>query len=371
MARFIHARDPHHLVGAGVQGYGTRDERAEWIAVHRIEGVDYCDSHLYPQTTDRVETWQRLADYLDDRAQLARFVVGKPLVIGEFGVHTSGDDAARWLGLPRRELLGRLLDRMAQDGVDGALAWIYQPWPGRARDFGIYVDRPATDDVRAALARGAERAAQGPRPSNPRLSAAQGERPLYDPFVTTVGRSAPVAGWRRDGARATLTIGPGEFARARFEHQGTWDRTALYHFYGAGAGRVDYRFAAPGGPIERVTVRARLSSEWPGTHAPPDGGSRVEVWLDGAKLGEVDAVADDGIGTVHQLSVTGAAAARLDRGVHTLSFLVPDRAGQHGVCVYGAATGKGEVPAGVSGGGIEIEVAIGPAAGRRERTASR
>lgn len=358
MARLVHERDPHHLVGAGMQGYGGRDERAEWIAVNRLAGVDYCDSHLYPQTSDRVESWQRLADYLDDRAQLARFVIGKPLVIGEFGVHTSGDDAARWLGMPRRELLAKLLARMADDGVDGALAWIYQPWPGRERDFGIYVDRPSTDDVRVELARAAERAAGGPRPKNPRLGAQQGERPLYDPFVTTVGRAAPVSGWRRDGARALLAIGPGEFQRARFEHQGTWDRTALYHFYGAGAGRVDYRFAPPPGPIARLAVRARLSSEWPGTRAPPDGGSHVEVWLDREKLGELDAVADDGIGTVHELALDGAQARRLGGGAHTLSFVVPDRPGQHGLCVYGKATGRGAVPPGVASEGIAIEAVV-------------
>ena len=56
---------------------------------------------------------------------------------------------------------------MFRDGGAGALAWIYQPWLGKARDFGIYVDAPGgaahdTRDVRRALAGLARRVAAAP-----------------------------------------------------------------------------------------------------------------------------------------------------------------------------------------------------------------
>ena len=89
----------------------------------------------------------------------------------------AGSAAARRLvlALPRARVL---------DGAAGALAWIYQPWPGHARDFGIYVDRADTDDVRAVLRKFAAVAASAPAPRNPLLGAARGDALLYDPYVT-------------------------------------------------------------------------------------------------------------------------------------------------------------------------------------------
>ncbi len=346
MARFIKARDPNHMVSAGVAGYGSRAERAEWIRVCALREVDYCDSHLYPQTTDLVDRWKRLDDFVDDRAQVARFVVGKPLVIGEFGFHTDGDGARGWLGLARPALFRRFLARLALDGVAGALVWIYQPWPGRARDFGIYVDRRDTDDVRGALRAMAARLTGLVR--NPRLGAAVGERLLYDAFVTVRGPSRRHdRWWRRDGGRL-LEIPPGEFADARFERAGAWDKSALAHAYGAGAGRFRYRFASPGGQPARLVVRARLSSEWPGYSAPPDGGSPVEVLLDGARIAALQAVPDDGAGTWHEVAVEDPALLRriAAPGAHTLTFAVPDRPESHGLCIYGSPTGNGPPPVG-------------------------
>ena len=52
-------------------GYTSRAERTEWLAVCRLPTVDYCDSHLYAETTDRVTSKARLEQYIDDRVQLA------------------------------------------------------------------------------------------------------------------------------------------------------------------------------------------------------------------------------------------------------------------------------------------------------------
>ena len=357
MARFIKARDPNHLVAAGVGGYQSQADRREWIRVHRLPEIDYCDSHLYPQSTDGVDTWRRLTDFIDDRAQLAAHVIKKPLVIGEFGFHTDGDEARFWKRRPRAEWFARFLDRLAFDGVSGALVWIYQPWAGAPRDFGIYTDRHDTDDIRHAIAdRAARVARRAPSSTNPRLRASIGERPLYDPLVAFDG---PVAArhddWLdRGGGERLLEIPPAEFLDARFERAGYWDRSALSHVYGVGHGRFRYRFTAP--PSRRssarapaqVIVRARLSSEWPGTNlAPPGGGSPVEVQIDGVPIAAFAAATDDGAGTLHEITITDPRLlGRLAAGRHLLTLSVPDRPGAHGLCVYGAPTGIGRPPVG-------------------------
>lgn len=353
MARYIKERDPNHLVAAGLGGYQSSDDRREWIRVHRLPEIDYCDSHLYPQSTDGVESWRRLADFIDDRAQLAMHVIGKPLVIGEFGFHTDGDDAQMWKRRPRAEWFARFLDRLALDGVAGALVWIYQPWADAPRDFGIYTDRPDTDDVRRVLATRAARVTERPPPAhNPRLNAAWGERPLYDPLVTVRGpATARHDRWldRGDGERL-LEIPPAEFVDARFERAGSWDRSALSHVYGVGHGRFRYRYVAPPSlrPPAQVVLRARISSEWPGTSgAPVDGGSPVEVLIDGARVATLEAATDDGAGTMQEAALTAPALlARLASGAHLITFAVPDGPRAHGLCIYGAPTGNGRPPVG-------------------------
>jgi mannan endo-1,4-beta-mannosidase len=161
MARYIKARDPNHLLGAGLRGYALLDERQEWIEVHRFPEIDYCDSHLYPQEDPLITSWELLRDFLSDRALLARLVIRKPLIIGEFGIRT--DRSAVWLGLPRAEWIARLFTHVRAQGAAGALVWIYQPFFGKPRDYGIYIDRPETDDIRWAMRRAAQQAAtRGP-----------------------------------------------------------------------------------------------------------------------------------------------------------------------------------------------------------------
>ncbi len=354
MARYIKARDGHHLVSAGLLGYAMRAERAEWIAVHQMKEIDYCDSHLYPQASGQVDSPRRLADFLDDRAQLARYVIGKPLIFGEFGFRTDGD--LSWLGAPRAAWFGRFLDRILDNGGAGALAWIYEPFSGKPRDYGIYIDRPDTDDVRAAIRQRVGRFAAGPESKNPRLSAGRAEELLYEPLLTLSGTQETHHAWRRTPeGDAVLSIPPVAFARARFERAGVWTGGALEHAYGADSGSFRYRFAAPVsalGPARpaRIDIQARLSSEWPGTSAPPEGGSLVKVRVDGALVGRVAAIPDDGIGRLERITIDDPALlVALRQGTHTLSFEVsysPSDPEAHGLCIYGDATGKGPLPPG-------------------------
>lgn len=368
MARLIKERDPHHLVSAGLLGYSMRAERAEWIRTHQLPEVDYCDSHLYMQSSEGGISLARMRQFLDDRAQLARYVIGKPLVIGEFGFRTDGEP--QYLGLPRGRWFQELLLRLFRDQGAGALVWIYQPYHGRPRDYGIYIDRPDTDDVRAILRRFAEQLQKGfAPPPNPRLSAARKDALLYDPLITLYGTHPVHDSWQRlPGSAMELAIPVGQYLRARFERTGVWDGQPVAHAYGADTGSYVYRFASPpaappSGARARparaarpvgsraapaaVEIEARLSSEWPGAVAPADGGSLIAVLLDGQLVAERQVIADDGLGQRERFTVTAPAVlARLATGVHTLTFAVREGPQAHGLCIYGDWTAPEPAPAG-------------------------
>ncbi len=343
MAALIHARDRNHLVTPGVIGYTTRSERAEWLSVCRLPSVDYCDSHLYPQTSDEVPSLAELQAFIDDRVQLATFVAHKPIVFGEFSFDTRREHDG-WLGRSRADWFQDFLARVFFDGGSGALAWIYQPWAGKPRDFGIYVDRSETDDVRSSLRLWAGRLKDAPPSAhNPLLGSERGERLLYDPY-RVVHHPGPAMVTESTG-RTTVVLHPELFATGRFERVGSWAGGALVHAYGAGDGWFEWRFAAPAVSARRITLMTRISSEFPGTSAPPDGSSQVVVSIDGQKLATLEAIPDDGAGTIHRIVLQDPAMLRRLRGrAHILRLEVQPGAHANGLCVYGEPTGSAPPP---------------------------
>ena len=357
MTRLIKARDPNHMVSAGLLGYSIKSERNEWIRTQLLPEVDYCDSHLYMQNSEGGVSVKRMQQFLDDRAQLAQYVIRKPLIIGEFGFRTDGE--RNYLGLPRGRWFYELLDRVFRNRGAGALAWIYQPYHGKPRDFGIYIDRPDTDDVRDILRSYAERLRKGvTMPPNPRLSAARKDGLLYDPLITLYGPRPLHTAWRMlPGQGMELAIPVGEYRRARFERTGVWNGKPVAHAYGADSGSYVYRFAAPGGttapggprpkPPLKVEIEARLSSEWPGAFSPADGGSMISVSIDGQRVAERPVVTDNGLGQRERFTITDPRLlAQLATGQHTLTFAVSDGPKAHGLCIYGDWMDDEPAPAG-------------------------
>jgi hypothetical protein len=359
MTARIRALDHHHLVVPGLIGYSLKSEREEWVRMCRLPEVAYCDQHVYPEEHLRTRGAANLARTLDDRVQLAHHVVGKPIVLGEFGFDEKGSTAAR------AALHRQLLDRFFHDGGDGALVWIYQTTLGWKRTYPILVDQRRHDPIRRALAAVAARvAAHAPRNQNPRIGPRFGDRPIAPTHALLEGTRAPHRGWTasKDGATRRLEIPVEAFARGWFEEGGSWDGGILMHAYGRQTGWFEYAFVGPGEEVTAFEIRARLSSEFPGKSAPPGGTSRVRVSLDGKLLDTVRAIPDDGVGAWVTVTVRDEdLLARLARGVHALRFEVVDGPEANGVAIYGGETRLNREPV-EDPGPLRLEARVHPRA---------
>ncbi|MCA9670105.1 MAG: cellulase family glycosylhydrolase [Myxococcales bacterium] len=331
MARAIRAVDKRHLIVPGLIGYNLQVERAQWVAMCRLPEASFCDQHIYPEESNRSRGLAKMRSFIDDRVQLAFHVVRKPLIFGEYGFADAGS------ALKRARLHAQFLQRVFYDGASGALVWIYQPSLHWRRRYGVLVDKRQHQPVRRALARAAARIKRRlPRPQNPRIRPEQGERPLAPTHLLSRKRAAPHRGWR-DGA---LAIPVDQYAAAYFEVAGSWDGGVLVHAYGRRTGWFEYRFVGPPKLPRSLTVRARLSSEYPGDVAPPNGYSLVDVTLDGVVIGRIKVRPDNGVGRWYRVVVSDAAllAKLARRGVHRLRLSVAAGPYANGVAVYGRET---------------------------------
>lgn len=365
MAALIREYDKNHMISAGAFGYALRRERADWLRIQQLPDVDFCDSHIYPESLEGFANGRgekRIWDLLDDRAALCRHVVKKPLVIGEFGFHTDGNQLLH--GRPRASWFSRFFRQHFRNRGSGALVWLYEPyqlWGDKVRDFGIHIDHPGTGDVRRVMSTTADQLRRGGfdafGPDNPRVASAQNAglqtQLLYDPIVVKAGpASTPHASWSRpDRETALLTIPPTAYARSAWEREGSWTGGKASHVYGADSGDFIYRFRAPAlvpsDVVLSIELELRISSEWPVTPAPKNGGSQIHVLIDGAPVGTIAAPADDGSGERRRLLLTDPALRlRLSQGIHTLQLRVPESPQARGLCIYGDYRDEEPPPAG-------------------------
>jgi mannan endo-1,4-beta-mannosidase len=336
MARLVRARAPRQLVSAGVTDYARAHRRDEWLAVCSLPEISFCDGHLYPEESLRVQRPEDLLAIIDDRVQLAHHVARKPCVFGEYGF-SSRPASERWLGQSEAHWHDVFLGRVHLDGAAGAMPWIYVPFATPERRYAIWTDRAASQPLRRVLRRWARILAAGPPArTNPMLGAARGRRPLY-PLEVEVKQAASAAlAWRRDAGGWAFELPVRSFVRARFEEVGVVQGGALEHAYGAGPGFFEYRVPASPVRLARLEVWLRASSEFPGAVAPPKGFSWVTVLLGGAIVGRFIAPPDDGMGRGLTLCITDRSAlARLSRGPAILRLEVRRGAKSNGLCLYG------------------------------------
>ncbi len=383
MARLIHATDPNHLVTPGVGGYRFERERQDWLAICRLPEVDYCDGHIYPEELLGNRDLSLMDASLDDYVRLAQTIAAKPFVLGEFGVR--GDDAGIWRGQPRPFWATRILERLRFDGAAGGLVWIYQRANGADRAHGISVGPhgadPTADALRAAMstaAAGLTADSGNPPPDgfNPSITVAPdagGLMPLRAMFAGP-SPSVPLVRVDEPAPRAlTITWEPTAFARADWEASGIYGGGAIEHAWGGETGWFEYEYeiepTSPAAPANAkstsrgkatLTVRARVSSEYPGSLSPPDGASAFEISLDGFRLGRAVAPRDDGNGRWVTVRATTGAGPRnpLTPGRHRLRFTVWPGPCAHGLAIYGRPGDK-PVP-GAETGPVELRVEAPP-----------
>lgn len=143
MSAYLKSLDPNHLVAPGAWGYRSSSERREWLADHAIPSIDYCDVHNYPRDDHDsfVNSPAALQEFIENRAAAA-FSLGKPIVLGEFGMSTNGHN-----GASQAEWYRAFFEGNARAGAGGAMFWILTPDPHRG--YGVTY---TTDRDRAVLA---------------------------------------------------------------------------------------------------------------------------------------------------------------------------------------------------------------------------
>lgn len=374
MSRLVRRLAPNHLVSAGVSLYRLVRERREWQAVCALPALDFCDGHIYPEETLGNRPPELVDRAIDDFVLIAQHRVKKPFILGEFGVQGQGDEPRRWQGRTRAEWIARVYERLAYDAAAGGLLWIYQPSGTPIGGHAVVMGDPASEEIRAVVRAAAARldqraklsdaaasaSATAREPENPTLArdAAGGEETLLPLHAEVTGQAPAIpvliapadlgAGGRASTttrASAAVSWAPAEFSRAFWEASGVYDGGRLIHAWGGETGWFEYDFEVPP-PAEgttvalvkgTVTVRARVSSEYPGTLSPPGGVSAFSVSIDGIEVGRAIAPRDDGMGRWVRLRSSDPAVLRAvtTPGRHRLRFTVADGPKAHGLCLYG------------------------------------
>src|SRR5689334_9081351 len=155
MSAYLKSLDPNHMVAPGAWGYRSSSERREWLADHALSSIDYCDVHNYPRDDldSFVESPAALKEFIENRAAAA-FSLGKPLVLGEFGMSVDG-----YRGASQADWYKAFFDGNAAAGAGGAMFWILTPDMHRgygvtystARDEAVLREVSRASQVFAAL----------------------------------------------------------------------------------------------------------------------------------------------------------------------------------------------------------------------------
>lgn len=150
MSAYLKSLDPNHLIAPGAWGYRSSSERREWLADHAIPTIDYCDVHSYPRDDHDsfVDSPKALREFIENRAAAA-YSLGKPLVLGEFGMGVEGYNNASQLDWWRAFFEGN-----ARAGAGGAMFWILTP--DARRGYGVTYSTPRDQQLLAEVARASQ-----------------------------------------------------------------------------------------------------------------------------------------------------------------------------------------------------------------------
>ena len=137
MSSYLKSLDPNHMIAPGAWGYRSAAERREWLADHSLPTIDYCDVHLYPRDDHDsfVNSPSDLKPFVENRVAAA-FSIGKPLVMGEFGMGPEGYKDSSEIDWFRA-----FFDANLRAGSAGTMFWILTPDPKRGYGINYTTER--------------------------------------------------------------------------------------------------------------------------------------------------------------------------------------------------------------------------------------
>ena len=283
MSAYIKSLDANHLITPGIWGYRSAYERREWLAVHSLPDVDYCDVHNYPRDDldSFVDSPAALREFIENRAAAA-FSINKPLVFGEFGMSANG-----YKGAAQVDWFRAYFDAAAQAGVGGAMFWILTPDPQRG--YGLTYTDARDEPLRAELVHAADLfdSSSSTTPPPALLAAGQHLIPRQFAFTRTSDDQSfkPIGKTQTDNS-LLYRFAPEQAVRGRFEKMDGGDG----YVWGAGVGFFEYIVPARTDRrrVGEIVVRAHLQPVPPHDSDDRANSTRVTLFINntdcGAKL---------------------------------------------------------------------------------------
>jgi mannan endo-1,4-beta-mannosidase len=280
MSAYLKSLDPDHPIAAGDWGYRSAAERREWLTDHALPNINYCDVHSYPRddTDSFVDSPKALGEFIENRVAAA-FSVGKPLVLGEFGMSSDG-----FKGFTQLDWYRAYFEQAAGNGVSGAMFWILTPDPQRGYGVAYVSSRDAAllEAVNGASHLFASLVNASPPPAL--LDSGQHLVPRQFAFARSGDEKAvqPQSVYQTNGA-ILYRFWPNMVVRGRFEKLGGGEG----YVWGAGAGYFEYVVPARKDfrRVGKITVRAHLQPIFPMDANPSQLNTQVTLFLNGSDCG--------------------------------------------------------------------------------------
>ena len=280
MSRYIKSLDPNHLVASGTWGFRTSAQRREWLADHAIPTIDYCDVHNYPRDDHDsfVDNPADLKEFIDSRAAAA-FSLGKPLVVGEFGMGPEGYNNSSEL-----DWYKAFFDANVRAGSAGVMFWILTPDPKRG--YGVTY----TGDRDRALLAEIKRSSQNFEV----LASAEPPARLLDPEKHLIPRQFS---WTRplnaEGTRPRITIREDKTVLYQFKPQMASAQrsekigSGVGYIWGYGSGFIEYTVPERSDrrKVSEIIVRAHVQPVQPEDGPRDFIKTRVTLFINGWNCG--------------------------------------------------------------------------------------
>ena len=301
MSAYLKSLDQNHMVTPGAWGYRSASERREWLADHMLPTIDYCDVHNYPRDDHDsfVTSPAALKEFIENRAAAA-FSIGKPLVLGEFGMGVEGYNNASQV-----EWYKALFEGNARAGAGGAMFWILTP--DARRGYGVTYSTPRDKELLNEISRASQMFAALQTAELPsRLL--ENERhliPRQFAWSRAAGDAATLPAITvREDKSILYQFKPQMASAERFEKIGE----GAGYIWGFGSGYLEYTVPAREDrrQVSEIIVRAHIQPVLPVDAPPGFVKTRVTLFVDGWNGGSrLIPVAAKGEAIVQEWRLTG------------------------------------------------------------------